>query len=145
MDREREEKEQETRETLEEQFCEQKKDLANREANLKRRKLQQTMDKMPDNDIVQDVGEKLLRRIDMTLDEEIADAERQKEHNLERARMKIIAENEKQVEDMKASLNEAMRKEEKKLDEQLNLRRDDILARKRANHEERLKMAGDMT
>lgn len=50
---------------------------------------------MPDNDVVQDVGEKLLRRIDQTLEDEIADAEKVKEQNLERARMKIIAENEK--------------------------------------------------
>ena len=70
------------------------------------------MDKMPDNDVVQEVGEKLLRRIDLTTEDEIAEAEKIKEANLERARMKIIAENEKQIDDMKASLNEAMKKEE---------------------------------
>jgi hypothetical protein len=59
--------------------------------------------------------------------------------------MKIIAENEKQIDDMKASLNDAMAKEEKKLDDQMNVRREQILTLKRANLEERLKMAGDMT
>jgi len=82
------------------------------------------MDKMPDNDVVQDVGDKLLRRIDQTLEDEMADADKLKEQNLERARMKIIAENEKQIDDMKKNLNIAMEKEEKKLDEQMNARKD---------------------
>ena len=34
---------------------------------------------MPDNDIVQEVGDKLLRKIDNTLEEEIADAEKVKD------------------------------------------------------------------
>lgn len=70
------------------------------------------MDKMPDNDVVQEVGEKLIRRIDITTEEEMAEAEKTKDENLERARMKIIAENESQIADMKASLNDAMIKEE---------------------------------
>jgi len=44
--------------------------------SLKRRKLQQVIDKMPNNEIVQDVGEKLIRRIDGTLEEEMAEAEK---------------------------------------------------------------------
>ena len=47
----------------------------------------------------------------------MAEADKLKDQNLERARMKIVAENEKQIDDMKASLNEAMIKEEKKLDQ----------------------------
>jgi len=53
------------------------------------------MDKMPDNETVQDVGEKLLRRIDMSVDDAIDEAEKEKEANLEKARMKVIAENDK--------------------------------------------------
>ena len=59
--------------------------------------------------------------------------------------MKIIAENEKQIEDMKTSLNAAMEKEDEKLDAQMNARKDQIMSLKRQNLEERLKMAGDMT
>lgn len=87
----------------------------------------------------------MLRKIDATLEEEIAEAEKLKEQNLERARMKIIAENEKQIDDMKKSLNEAMEKEEKKLEDQMEHRKNEILTLKRANLDERLKMAGDMT
>ena len=64
---------------------------------------------------------------------------------MERARMKIIAENDKQIDDMKASLNEAMDKEAKKLDEQMDHRKNEILTLKRANLDERLKMAVDLT
>lgn len=103
------------------------------------------MDKFPDNDVMQDVGDKLIKRIDNTVEEDMADAEAQKEQNLEIARMKIIAENEKQLDDLQKNLNEAMSKEEKKLDDQMNARRDQILTLKRANLEERLKMAGDMS
>jgi len=64
------------------------------------------MEKLPNNETVQEVGEKLLRRIDMNIEDEIAAAEQEKEANLEKARMKIIAENEKQLADMRANLNE---------------------------------------
>lgn len=103
------------------------------------------MNKFPDNDVMQDVGHKLIKRIDNSVEEDIAEAEKQKEANLEIARMKIIAENDKQLDDLQRNLNEAMSKEEKKLDDQMNARRDQILTLKRANLEERLKMAGDMT
>lgn len=53
----------------------------------------------------------------MTEEEEIAEADKEKEANLEKSRMKIIAENDKQLADMRTSLNEAMRREEKKLEE----------------------------
>ena len=75
------------------------------------------MDKMPDNDVVQEVGTKLLKRIDQSIEDEMSEADKIKDLNLERARMKIVAENEKQIDDMKNSLNEAMVKEEKKLDD----------------------------
>lgn len=116
MNRDREEREQKVREEQEEKFCEEKKELVQIAGNLKRRKLQQVMDKLRDNETVQDVGEKLMKRIDATIEDEMADADKDKETNLERARMKIIAENEKQIEDMKVSLNAAMEKEEEKLD-----------------------------
>ena len=44
----------------------------------------------------------------MTMEEEVAEAEKEKEANLEKARMKVIAENEKQLADMRTSLNQAM-------------------------------------
>ena len=46
------------------------------------------------------MGEKLIRRIDNTLEEEMNEADKVRDANLERARMKIIAENEKQLEDL---------------------------------------------
>lgn len=108
LQRDREEREQQIRESQEEKFCEEKKDLIAKQSSLKRRKIQQTMDKVPDNDVVQEVGAKLLKRIDQSVEDEMADADKLKDQNLERARMKIVAENEKQIEDMKTSLNEAM-------------------------------------
>lgn len=100
MNRDREEREQKVREEQEEKFCMEKKDIISKQAQSKRRKLQQVMDKAPDSQVVQEVGEKLIRRIDNTLEEEMNEADKVRDANLERARMKIIAENEKQLEDL---------------------------------------------
>ena len=95
MERDREEMEQKVREELEEKFCNEKKDIITKQAQAKRKKLQQVMDKMPENEVVQDVGHRLIKRIDNSVEEDMAEADQQKEQNLEIARMKIIAENEK--------------------------------------------------
>jgi len=89
------------------------------------------MDKLPDDKTVQSVGAKLLHRIDMTLDEEKAEADRIKEENIEKARIRIIADNEKQLDDLQQRLNEKMAEEETKLNEKMTQRRDQILSLKR--------------
>jgi len=103
------------------------------------------MDKVPEDKTLQSVGNKLIRRIDMTIEEEKLEADKQKEANIEKARIRIIADNEKQLEDLQARLNEKMEEEEKKLTDKMNQRRDQILQLKRQNLEDRIKMAGDMT
>jgi len=52
LQRDKEEREQLVREGQEEKFCEEKKDLIAKQSGMKRRKIQQTMDKMPDNEVV---------------------------------------------------------------------------------------------
>ena len=44
--------------------------------------MQQVMDKLSDNEVVQDVGEKLLKRIDLSIEDEMAEADKDKETNL---------------------------------------------------------------
>jgi len=78
----------------------------------------------------------------MSLDEEMADLNRKKEEKLERARMRIIAENEDELKDLQTALNQAMEKEEKIMNEQLNKRKQEILEMKKQNLDDRLKMAG---
>lgn len=53
----------------------------------------------------------------MTLEQEIAELEREKEEKLERARLKIIAENEEEIQLMQDNLNKAMQKEEQAMAE----------------------------
>lgn len=55
----------------------------------------------------------------MTLEQEIAELEKEKEEKLERARLRIIAENEDEVQLMQDNLNKAMQKEELAMNEQL--------------------------
>jgi hypothetical protein len=53
----------------------------------------------------------------MTLEQEIAELEKEKEEKLERARLKIIAENEDELQLMQDNLNKAMQKEEQAMTE----------------------------
>jgi hypothetical protein len=53
----------------------------------------------------------------MSLEEEMADLNRKKENKLERARMRIIADNEDELKDLQYTLNQAMEKEEKIMNE----------------------------
>jgi len=73
--------------------------------------------KYPHEQTLQKVGVKLLKRIDMTLEQEIAELEKEKEEKLERARLKIIAENEEELQLMQDNLNKAMQKEEQAMNE----------------------------
>jgi len=76
----------------------------------------------------------------------MAIVDKEKEERLEKARMRIIAESEDELKAMQNNLNDAMKKEEEKLDEQLSKRKEQIMSMKRQNLDDRLKMvAGEMS
>ena len=77
------------------------------------------------------MGVKLLKRIDMSVEQEIAELEKEKEEKLERARLRIIAENEDELQLMQDNLNKAMQKEEIVMTEQLEKRKAEIMAVKK--------------
>jgi len=65
---------------------------------------------------VQEVGKKLLRKIEQTVEEEMDDANKTKEANLEKARLKIIAENDEELQELQGNLNKVIKKEEERLE-----------------------------
>ncbi len=67
----------------------------------------------------------------MSVEQEIAELEKEKEEKLERARLRIIAENEDELQLMQDNLNRAMQKEEQAMNEQLQKRKADIMAVKK--------------
>ncbi len=67
----------------------------------------------------------------MSVEQEIAELEKEKEEKLERARLRIIAENEDELQLMQDNLNRAMQKEEQAMNEQLEKRKADIMAVKK--------------
>lgn len=67
----------------------------------------------------------------MSVEQEIAELEKEKEEKLERARLRIIAENEDELQLMQDNLNKAMQKEEQAMNEQLEKRKADIMAVKK--------------
>lgn len=69
----------------------------------------------------------MIKRIDNTTDEEIADLEKEKEEKVERAKLRIIAENEDELQLMQDNLNTAMDKEETLMNEQLEARKVEIM------------------
>lgn len=68
------------------------------------------------------------------------------EKKLEEARLRIVADNEEELRMLQDNLDMAMEKEKEKVEATINARSADVLARKKENLEERLKMvAGEMT
>lgn len=68
------------------------------------------------------------------------------EKKLEEARLRIVADNEEELRMLQDNLDMAMEKEKVKVEATINARSADVLARKKENLEERLKMVqGDMT
>jgi len=67
----------------------------------------------------------------MSVEQEIAELEKEKEEKLERARLRIIAENEDELQLMQDNLNKAMQKEEIVMTEQLEKRKAEIMAVKK--------------
>ena len=84
----------------EEQFCKEKKEILNASSLSKRVYVTNLMKKYKDDHVVMEVGNKMIRRIDMSLEEELTDLNRRKEEKLERARMRLIAENEDELKDL---------------------------------------------
>ena len=95
---------------------------------------------------VQEVGMKLVKRIDLSIEEEVAELERKKEERVEKAKLRVIAENEEELQVMQDNLNMAMEREENLMNEQLDSRKAEIMRVKKQNLEDRLRMAtGEMT
>ena len=125
----------------EEIFCLERKDLIRNQSQAKRAQIAAVIAKYPSEVTLQNIGVKLLKRIDMTLEQEIAELEKEKEEKLERAKLKIIAENEEEIQLMQDNLNKAMQKEEQAMAEQLEKRKAEIMTIKKQNLEERMKLA----
>lgn len=88
----------------------------------------------------------MIKRIDNTTDEEIADLEKEKEERVERAKLRIIAENEDELQVMQDNLNTAMDREEGLMNDQLEQRKAEIMKIKKQNLDDRLRMAtGEMS
>jgi len=104
------------------------------------------MQRFPAEKAIQEVGTKMIKRIDNTTDEEIQELEKEKEEKVERAKLRIIAENEDELHLMQDNLNTAMEREENLMNEQLETRKAEIMKIKKQNLDDRLRMAtGEMS
>lgn len=79
---------------------------------IKRAQIIAIMQKFNYEKSIQEVGNKMIKRIDNTTDEEISELEKEKEEKVERAKLRIIAENEDELHLMQDNLNTAMEREE---------------------------------
>lgn len=143
MKREQTEKESELREKKEKDFTREKKDLQNLGADRKRQKIRDAMERFPEDQNVQDVGNKLLKRINNTLTEELADLERENQKNLENARLKLIADDKQTLDDLQSKMDQDMKKAEEELDAKMKERENKIYQLKQQNLEDRIKMAAE--
>jgi len=72
---------------------------------IKRAQIVAIMQKFPNEKSIQEVGAKMIKRIDSTTDEEINQLEKEKDEKVERAKLRIIAENEDELHVMQDNLN----------------------------------------
>lgn len=76
-------KEAELRQNYEEKFCNERKALLEDSNNRKKDRISGFMEKHPDDELVQQVGNKLLKRINMSQEEEMTALEAERNENLE--------------------------------------------------------------
>merc|ERR1712157_419639 len=114
MDEDTKQRESELRQKVEDKFCEERKKLQGKSAQLKRNDILEVMNKHKDDKTVQEVGQKMIQRIDNTLEEEMAVLEKEKDEAVEKAKIKMIAESEKELAEIQKNLDERMKEEEKK-------------------------------
>lgn len=113
---------------------------------VKRAQIIAIMQKFNSEKSIQEVGNKMIKRIDHTTDEEISELEKEKEEKVERAKLRIIAENEDELHLMQDNLNTAMEREENLMNDQLESRKAEIMKIKKQNLDDRLRMAtGEMS
>jgi len=85
------EKESEIRERMEKEFAQERRDLTNLSAERKKQKIRDAMERYPDDKNVQEVGLKMLKRIQNTVTEEMTEIEKETQKQLEKARLKLVA------------------------------------------------------
>jgi hypothetical protein len=78
------------------------------------------MNKFGKDKLFNEIAEKMVRRIDLSYEEEIKLLEKEKDEKVEKAKLRMIAENEEELLVMQDNLNEAMQKEEAVMNEQLD-------------------------
>lgn len=101
------------------------------------------MERFPEDQNVQDVGNKLLKRINNTLTEELADLEKESQKNLEIARLKLIADDKQTLDDLQSKMDQDMKKAKEELEAKMKERENNIVQLKKQNLEDRIKMAAE--
>lgn len=110
-------KEAELRQSKEHAFYAERKHMNEKAAEQKKDAIRAAMARFPEDKVVQEVGRKMLSRIDATVEEEITYLEKERDEALEKARMKVIAENEDELKVLQENLNQAVAAEERKIDQ----------------------------
>lgn len=127
-------------------FFKERKDIINSQNQIKRAQIVALMNKFGKDKLFTEIAERMVKQIDMSHEQQIALLEREKEEKVEKAKLRIIAENEEELLIMQENLNEAMQKEEAIMNEQLDTRKQEIMRIKKQNLDDRLRMAqGEMS
>lgn len=82
---------------VEKNFGEEKKDLQRHCQMLKKDKIKEVMGLFNEEPLVQDIGQKMIKRIEATLDDQLKEIDDSTEAKLEEARLRIVAENEEEL------------------------------------------------
>jgi hypothetical protein len=127
------------REAKEEQFFKDKEALVLKDHQRKRAMLEQIVERHPEEPLVQELGKKLLGRLGKGVQEQLMDLEKERDEKIEAAQCKLVADSEAEVREVQRVVDAQVHEEEKKVEEAMQARMQQLREQRRGQLEERKK------
>lgn len=106
---------------------------------IKKGMMEKLMDQNPDEPLVQELGKKLLKRLENDQQEKLSEFAHERDENIEAAQCKLIADSEAEVLEVQRTVDAQMQEEEKRVESAMQERMQQIREQRRRQHEERKK------
>eukprot|EP00347_Sterkiella_histriomuscorum_P005935 403354701 len=138
IDKDEKEKEADLREKLENKFSQEKQSLYQQDLNKKQNLLEQIIENNQDDELVQQVGQQLIENTKQNTQEELQKLEQERQDNIDRIKLQIVAENEAELQDMQKKIEEQMNKEKDAVENRMKQKRDEVIGDKKRKLEEKI-------
>ena len=140
------EKESDIREELENKFFKEKESTITESQSKKENLIKGIVERNKTDSLVQQIGGNLLKASSENANEEKDRLDQEKERNLEKIRLQIVASNDAEVQEMQKRIEEQMQKEKESVEIRMKQRRDEVIGDKKKKFEERMReMSGQLS